>query len=138
MAEQGPVRRMATDFPLGNDAYAIRRRIEALEMLLERSVKLPGIGRHVGLDAIVGLVPVAGDLLAAAMGLYLVWEARNLGMPKWHLARMVANVGFDTAVGAVPVAGDLFDFLFRSNSRNLRIVRKYLDKHHPETRIVEG
>ena len=83
-------------------------------------------------------MPVAGDLVAGAMGLYLVWEARNLGMPKWKLARMMANIGFDTLVGAVPVAGDLFDFLFRSNSRNLRIIRKHLDRHHPETSILEG
>ncbi|WP_407672694.1 DUF4112 domain-containing protein [Novosphingobium organovorum] len=117
---------------------AIRRRIEALEFVLERAVSLPGIKRKVGLDAILGLVPVAGDLISAAMGLYIVWEARNLGMPKWQLARMSANVGFDTLLGAVPVAGDLFDFLYRSNSRNLTIIRKHLDKHHPHTRIIEG
>lgn len=138
MAEQGAVRRMQVDFPLGNDAHSVRRRIEALEAVLERSIRVPGLRKHIGLDAILGLVPVAGDILAAAMGLYLVWEARNLGMSKWHLARMTANVGFDTFVGSIPVAGDLFDFVFRSNSRNLRIVRKFLDKHHPHTKIIEG
>lgn len=138
MAQQGTVRRMQPDFPVGSDPDSVRRRIEAVELLLERSIRLPGLRRNVGLDAILGLVPVAGDVLAAAMGLYLVWEARNLGMPKWHLARMAANIGFDTVLGAIPVAGDLFDFVYRSNSRNLRIVRKYLDKHHPETRVIEG
>lgn len=138
MAEQATVRRMEFDFPLGNDAASIRRRIEALEKVLERSIKLPVVKRDVGLDSVLGLVPVAGDVLAAAMGLYLVWEARNLGMPKWHLARMVGNVGFDTLLGSVPFAGDLFDFVFRSNTRNLRIVRKYLDKHHPQTQVIEG
>ncbi|MCJ2184127.1 DUF4112 domain-containing protein [Novosphingobium sp. 1949] len=135
---QGFARRTERDFPTGNDPMAIRRRIEALEFVLERAVSLPGIKRKVGLDAILGLVPVAGDLISAAMGLYIVWEARNLGMPKWQLARMSANVGFDTLLGAVPVAGDLFDFLYRSNSRNLTIIRKHLDKHHPHTRIIEG
>lgn len=124
--------------PLGNDPQSVRRRIEALERLLERAFVVPGIKRQVGLDAIIGLVPVAGDLVSAAMGLYLVWEARNLGMSKWQLARMTANVGFDSMVGAVPVAGDLFDFLFRSNSRNLRIVRRHLDRHHPATVTLEG
>ncbi|MBT0667796.1 DUF4112 domain-containing protein [Novosphingobium profundi] len=124
--------------PLGNDPMAVRRRIEALEYLLERAVTVPGINRKVGLDAIVGLVPVAGDMISAALGLYIVWEARNLGMSKWQLARMTANVGFDTLVGAVPLAGDLFDFLYRSNSRNLKIILKHLDKHHPHTRIIEG
>jgi len=123
--------------PMGRDPASIRRRIEMMEQVLERSFVIPGINRPVGLDAIAGLVPVLGDVVTAAMGAWIVWEARNLGMPKWKLARMAGNVLFDTAIGAVPVAGDLFDFLFRSNSRNLKIVRKHLDKHHPETRVIE-
>ena len=119
------------DLPLGRDPLAVRRRIEAMEHLLERSFTIPGIKRPVGLDALVGLVPVVGDVVTAAMGAYIVWEANNLGLPKWKLWRMAGNVAFDTAVGAVPVAGDLFDFMFRSNTRNLKIIRKHLDKHHP-------
>jgi hypothetical protein len=117
--------------PTGNGPAAVRRRIEALEHVLERSFVIPGINRPVGLDAIAGLVPVVGDLVTAAMGAYIVWEASNLGMPRWKLWRMAGNVAFDTALGAVPVAGDLFDFLFRSNTRNLKIVKRHLDKHHP-------
>jgi len=132
------VRRMGLELPLGNDPVAIRQRVEALEKVLERSFTIPGINRPVGLDAVVGLVPVAGDLIGAVLGLYLVWEARNLGMSKFKLARMLANVGFDTAVGAVPLAGDVLDFLFRSNTRNLKMIRRHLDKHHPHTRIIEG
>jgi hypothetical protein len=138
MMNQAGVRRMTAELPLGGDALSVRRRVEGLERLLERSVNLPVVGRRIGLDAIVGLVPVAGDMVTAAMGLYLVWEARNLGMPKWRLMQMLANVGFDTAVGAIPVAGDLFDVLFRSNSRNLKILRRHLDKHHPASTIIEG
>lgn len=129
---------MDFDLPLGNDPVSIRRRIEAMERVLEGAFALPGTSRRFGLDAVLGLVPVAGDVISAAMGMYIVWEARNLGMSKWQLARMTANVGFDALVGAVPVAGDLFDFLFRSNSRNLRIIRRHLDKHHPHTRVIEG
>ena len=124
--------------PTGTDPRSVRRRIEALEKLLERSVTVPGINRQVGLDAILGLVPVAGDIVSAAMGLYLVWEARNLGMSKWQMARMTANIGFDTLVGAVPLAGDLFDVIFRSNTRNIRIIRKHLDRHHPASVTLEG
>ena len=116
---------------MGRDPYAVRRRIEALERLLERSIPIPGTKRNVGLDAIVGLVPVAGDVVTAAMGAYLVWEARQLGLPKWKLVRMAGNVAFDSAVGAIPVAGDVFDFMFRSNSRNLKMLKRHLDKHHP-------
>jgi len=129
---------MGVDIPLGMEPAAIRRRVEALEAVLERSFVIPGTKQNIGLDAIIGLVPVAGDVVAAAVGLYLVWEARNLGMSKFQLARMTANVGFDTMLGIVPFVGDVFDFVFRSNSRNLRIIRKHLDKHHPHTKIIEG
>jgi len=121
----------APAFPVGRDPESVRQRVEALENLLERSFTIPGINRPVGLDAIAGLVPVLGDLVTAGMGAYLVWEAKNLGLPKWKLWRMAGNVAFDSAVGAIPVAGDLFDFLFRSNTRNLKIIRRHLDKHHP-------
>ena len=120
------------------DPAAIRKRIETMEILLERSLTIPGTSRGIGLDSILGLVPVIGDVITAAMGAYIVWEARNLGMPKWQLWRMAGNVGFDTLIGAIPVAGDLFDFLYRSNSRNVRIIRKHLDKHHPATGVIEG
>ena len=128
MESQRP-RRM--DLSMGRDPGAVRQRIELMEHVLERSFVIPGINRPVGLDAIAGLVPVVGDVIAAALGAYIVWEAHNLGLPKWKLARMVGNVAFDTAIGAIPIAGDLFDFMFRSNTRNLRIVRRHLDKHHP-------
>jgi hypothetical protein len=67
-----------------------------------------------------------------------VWEAKNLGMPKWKVWRMAGNVGLDTAVGLIPFVGDAVDFLFRSNSRNLKILKRHLDKHHPQTRVIEG
>lgn len=124
--------------PTGSDAASVRTRIEVMERLLERSFVIPGVNMPVGLDALVGLVPVLGDVVSAALGAYIVWEARNLGLPKWKLARMGANVLFDTAIGAIPVVGDAADFMFRSNTRNLKIVRKHLDKHHPQTRVIEG
>jgi len=130
--------RIAAQLPVGRDPASVRRRLEAMEHLLERAFAIPGTSMRVGLDAIVGLIPVVGDLVTTAMGAWLVWEARNLGMSKLHLARMAANVGVDTLVGAVPIVGDLFDFAFRSNSRNLRILKRWLDKHHPETMTIEG
>ena len=128
----------ANRLPIGRDPASVRRRLEAMEMVLERALVVPGTRYQIGLDAIVGLVPVVGDLITASMGAWLVWEARNLGMSKFQLFRMGGNVALDTAVGAIPFVGDAFDFLFRSNSKNLRILKRYLDKHHPETMIVEG
>ena len=124
--------------PLGTDPASVRRRVEALEKLLDRAFVVPGLNRPIGLDAVIGLVPVAGDTIAALMGLYLVWEGRNIGMSKWQLARMTGTVGIDWLIGTVPVAGDVIDFFFRSNSRNLKRIRQHLDRHHPSTRIIEG
>ncbi len=130
---------MTTPIPsIGSDPASVRQRMELMEQLLENAFVIPGTSRRVGLDAIIGLIPVAGDLITAAMGAWIVWEARNLGLPKWKLWRMMGNVGLDLALGAVPVIGDAADFLFRSNSMNMKIVRKHLDKHHPETGIIEG
>ncbi len=135
---QERLEQLTNQLPVGRDPASVRRRLEAMEALLERLFVVPGINRPIGLDSILGLVPVAGDIITAAMGAWLVWEARNLGMSKFQLTRMAANVGFDTAIGAIPLVGDLFDFMFRSNSRNLKILKRHLDKHHPSTQIVEG
>lgn len=133
----GAARPFVPELPLGTDPASIRKRVEAMEHLLERSLILPGINRPIGLDAIIGLVPVVGDFITGAMGAYIIWEARNLGMPRWKLLGMAGNVAFDTAVGAVPLAGDLFDFMFRSNTRNLRMIKKHLDRHHPATKVID-
>ena len=138
MAGSEKPQRMTATLPLDTDPHSVRQRVEALERLLEGLFEVPVLGRKVGLDAIVGLIPVAGDVITAAMGLYLVWEARNLGMPRWQLWRMAGNVGIDSLVGAVPVAGDLFDLVYRSNTKNLKIIRKHLDRHHPGTAVISG
>jgi Domain of unknown function (DUF4112) len=131
--------KMAKSLPgMGSDLQSVRQRVEALELLLERSFTIPGTKIPFGLDSVLGLVPILGDVITAVMGAYLVWEARNLGMSKWQLVRMTANVGIDTALGAVPLVGDAFDFIWRSNSKNLRIIRKHLDKHHPSTRVIDA
>lgn len=130
--------RVADRLPIGRDPAAVRQRIEAMEKLLERAFTLPGTSTRIGLDVVLDLVPVVGDVVAAAMGLWIVWEARNLGMSKWHIARMSGNVGFDFLLGAIPWVGAIPDFFFRSNTRNLRIVKRWLDKHHPETKVIEG
>ncbi|AMK22209.1 hypothetical protein K426_06315 [Sphingobium sp. TKS] len=131
--------RIVRDMPgFGRDPASVRKRIEAMEALLEGLFVLPGTNRRVGLDSLVGLIPVVGDFATAAMGAWMVWEARNLGMSKWQLTRMAANVGFDTLIGAIPFAGDIFDFFYKSNTKNLRIIRKHLDRHHPSTVVIDG
>jgi len=130
---------LVRDMPgFGRGPASIRRRIEMMEAVLEGLFVIPGTKRRVGMDSLIGLVPVVGDIATAAMGAWIVWEARNLGLSKWQLTRMAANVGVDTLVGAIPFAGDIFDFLYKSNTKNLRIIRKHLDRHHPSTVTIDG
>ena len=138
MMDQDQFERAAGRLPIGRDAAAVRRRVEAMEALLERGFTLPGTSQKFGLDVLLDLIPVVGDAVAAAMGAWIVWEARNLGMSKWQIARMAGNVGIDTLLGAIPWIGAVPDFFFRSNSRNVRIIKRSLDKHHPGTRTIEG
>ena len=125
-------------FSLGTDPQSVRTRVETMERLLERVVVIPGLNRPIGLDVILDIVPVAGDVAGAALGSYMVWEARNLGMSKWQMTRMAGNVGVDFLFGLIPWVGAIPDLLFRSNSRNLKIIKRHLDKHHPGTRTIEA
>lgn len=132
-----PPRIIAMQLPTGTDAASVRARVTAMEKLLERSLVIPGINMPIGLDVIVGLVPVLGEIVTTAMGAYIIWEARNLGMSRWQQARMGANVLFDTAIGAIPLVGDVADLAFRSNTKNLKLILRHIDKHHPEARVIE-
>ena len=135
---QQPTPKMRKEMPgLGTDPLSVRQRIEAMEKILERMFVIPGINRPVGLDAILSLVPGIGTISAAALGSYIAWEARNLGLSKWQIARMGGNIGFDLLLGAIPFVGAIPDFFFRSNTRNLRIIKRHLDKHHPHTRTID-
>ena len=126
-------------FPgLGTDPQSVRQRVEAMERILEGLFVIPGTKQRVGLDVILSLVPVAGDTAAAALGAYILWEAKNLGMSKTQMARMAGNVGFDWLIGLIPLVGLIPDLFFRSNTRNLRIIKRHLDKHHATTAVVEG
>jgi Domain of unknown function (DUF4112) len=103
-------------------------RFETLAKLLDVAFILPGTSIRYGVDGIIRLIPVVGDLVATAFSLWLVREARALGAP-WHVtARMLGNVAVDGVVGLVPLAGDAFDVLFRANMRNVRLLRRWLDK----------
>ena len=103
-------------------------RLDVVAKLLDIAFVLPGTKIRYGIDGIIGLIPVVGDIIATALSLWLVREARALGAP-WHVtARMLGNVAIQGVVGAVPVAGDAFDVLFRANIRNVRMLRRWMDK----------
>ena len=134
-----PTAKMGRQMPgLGSDPASVRQRIESMEKILERIFVIPGINKPVGLDVILDVVPGIGTISAAALGSYIAWEARNLGMSKWQITRMAGNIGFDMLLGAIPWIGAIPDLFFRSNSRNLRMVKRHLDKHHPHTKVIDA
>src|ERR1700760_3557900 len=103
-------------------------RLETVAKVLDVAFILPGTKIRYGVDGIVGLIPVVGDIIATGLSLWLVYEARALGAP-WHVtARMLGDVAFQGVVGTVPIAGDAIDVLFRANMRNARLLRNLLDK----------
>lgn len=101
-------------------------RLEALAKLMDGMVSVPGTNIRVGVDAIVGLVPGIGDVVSGLVSSYLIWEARQLGAPRWLIGRMLANMLIDTTVGAIPVLGDAFDVMFRANMKNMALLRRHV------------
>ena len=102
--------------------------IVRLADLLDTKFVVPGTNWRFGLDSIIGLVPGIGDLVTTGLGAYIIYRARELGAPGWLIARMTANLAIDGVIGAIPLVGDVFDFAFRSNAKNVRMLRRYLEK----------
>ncbi|MDP8920978.1 MAG: DUF4112 domain-containing protein [Pseudomonadota bacterium] len=121
--------------PSREDAIA---RVTMVAKLMDSAFVIPGLNRRVGLDSVLGLVPGIGDALSAALASYIIWEARQLGLPRWKIARMIGNVAVDTTIGAIPLAGDLFDVFFKSNERNLRIIHEHLGITKRGPRQIDG
>ena len=115
--------------PFGNLTREQRlARLDAIAKLLDVAFIVPGTNVRYGLDGLIGLIPVVGDIITTAISLWLVREARALGAP-WHItARMLGNVAVDGVVGLVPVAGDAFDVMFRANVKNVRLLRRWMEK----------
>lgn len=103
-------------------------RLDALARLLDVAFIVPGTKVRYGIDGLVGLVPIIGDLLTTALSLWIVREARALGAPAHIVARMLGNVAIDGAIGIVPFVGDAFDVMFRANMRNMRLLKRWMDK----------
>ena len=120
------------------DAPSVRKRLEMVEKIMERSFTLPGTRQQFGLDVILEVIPFVGDVAGAAIGSYMIWEARNLNMSKWQMGRMAGNVGVDFLLGLIPFVGIIPDFFFKSNSRNLKIIKRHLEKHHAAGATIEG
>src|SRR5512145_3513598 len=121
--------------PTADRKQLARERLVALTRLMDEAVHVPVLGTRVGLDALLGLVPVVGDLVSAGIGLYTVAQARELGASRWLQARMIGNLLADAALGAVPLAGDLADVYFKAHRRNMKLLQKAIGE--PFIDVVE-
>ena len=101
------------------------KRMRRVSRALDSSVPLPG-GLRIGLDGIIGLVPVVGDAFGAGVSSWIIWQAWRMGVPWPVLLRMMGNVALDSLIGLIPIIGDLFDFIWKANSRNVALVERYL------------
>jgi hypothetical protein len=117
-----------------DDLLGDLHRLKRLSNLLDSRYRVPGTTWRFGLDGIVGLIPGIGDTASALVSLYIVAEAWRLGVRKRTIARMLGNVALDSLIGAVPVAGDLFDFIWKSNAKNLRLAERDLQRFEPQPR----
>jgi hypothetical protein len=104
------------------------QRLDAFADLLDARFRVPGTGWRFGLDSIVGLVPGVGDVATAAVALWVLWQSHRLGASKGILARMAGNVVVDAVFGSVPLVGDIFDATFKSNRRNVALLRRHLGR----------
>ena len=89
------------------------------------------------MDLILDFIPVGGSVVAAGMGAWLAWEARNLGVSRGTVVKVGANIGFDMLLGAIPIVGAVPDYFFRSNTRNMKLIRRWLDEHHPQAAPID-
>ena len=108
-------------------AREARERLRRLAWLLDSSIPIPGTGFSIGLEALIGLFPLAGDLIGVLLSSYILKEAAALGVSRSILARMAFNVALEGLVGMIPFAGDVFDAAFKANQRNVRLLDDYLD-----------
>lgn len=123
-APQSVIRQRGNAGRTAADDEAAQRRLRRLAWLLDNSIPLPG-GYRIGLDGLIGLLPGIGDAAGALVSSYLVVEAARLGASKALLLRMAFNVLLETVIGAIPFAGDLFDFVYKANLRNLRLLEQH-------------
>jgi hypothetical protein len=102
------------------------RNVRALARFLDSAISIPGTSWKIGFDAIVGVVPVVGDLIGGSLSAYIILEAARAEVPILTLARMLGNIGIDTLVGSVPAVGDVFDAAWKANIKNVALLERHL------------
>lgn len=102
----------------------IEKSLDNLAYYLDDLFRIPGIGWRFGLDAVIGLIPSVGDTLTSLASFYILLAGVRYGVPKITLLRMALNIGIDYVLGSIPIVGDAFDFFWKSNDMNMRLIRE--------------
>jgi len=113
-------------------APAELRQAQKLAKITDAAVALPLIGK-IGLDSVVGIIPVIGDGIMTLVSLHIINLARKMGVPSPLLKLMMRNAGIDFVLGFIPFVGDIIDIFYRANRANVRIMERWwLEQHQAE------
>jgi predicted aconitase with swiveling domain len=111
--------------------------LDKLSRVLDSAVNIPGTSISLGVDSLIGLIPIVGDAIGSLVSSYIVYEGARLGMPKLVMLRMISNVALDSLIGAIPILGDLFDITFKANIRNVNLIREHMAAARSERSVGE-
>ncbi|OCX65316.1 hypothetical protein BFP70_09615 [Thioclava sp. SK-1] len=103
--------------------------LDRLANKMDRAFRVPGTSFRFGWDSVLGLIPGVGDTVTLVPSVYIIGRAHGLGVPTHLLARMGANVAIDWATGLIPLVGDIFDIGYKSNRKNVDLLRRHIERN---------
>jgi Domain of unknown function (DUF4112) len=112
----------------GRDLERVKDQLDHVAWLMDNAFRIPGLGWRFGVEAIIGLVPGAGDIVSGIIGVILLYRAFQFKLPGVVILRMIFNNLIDVTIGTIPFLGDLFDFVWKSNTRNMKLFRQYAEE----------
>jgi hypothetical protein len=115
-----------------NQETDVPERLETLSYLLDDAIPVPGINYRIGIDPILGVVPIGGDALTLIPSIYIVLEAAYMGLNAATIGRMLFNIVLDATIGSIPLIGTIFDAGWKANARNLSLLRARARKPAPD------
>jgi len=109
--------------------------LKRLAYWLDESIKIPGTESKIGIDGIIGLIPVIGDIMTGSLSAYILYQARKFNIPKKIFLKMILNVTVDISIGFIPIFGDLFDFYWKANLSNIDLLISHIESEMANQKI---
>lgn len=108
--------------------HKVLEHLKRFAWMMDSSIKIPGIGVRFGIDSLIGLFPGGGDFVGGVLSLYIVWQAKKVGIPNEALLKMLFNIFLEFFIGSIPILGDIFDVAFKANIKNINIIEEHFKK----------